>query len=146
MPLPDGVEGGNIAPLFAEGEGSVKRPNEALVFHFPHYQSSDGPHSSIRNGDFKLIKFYETGELCLFDLANDIGERNSLAKEEPEKAADLHGRMQQHLRSINASLPAPNAGCDPAKVQTGSQVRGKQTHIRERSRDRNQKRMRRNRR
>ena len=119
-PLPDSVEGGNIAPLFAEGKGTVKRPNEALVFHFPHYQSGDGPHSSIRLGDFKLILFYETGELRLFSLANDVGEQHNLAKEMPDKVTDLHERLQQYLKAINAGLPVPNTDYDPVKAQTSA--------------------------
>ncbi len=35
-PLPNDEEGGDIAPLFAEGKGSVKHPNKAFVFYFTH--------------------------------------------------------------------------------------------------------------
>ena len=67
--LPSGIEGGSIASLLAtEGKGAVKRPREEMVFHFPHYQSEDGPHSAIMLGDMKLLKFYETGRLALFDV------------------------------------------------------------------------------
>ena len=46
----------------------VQRPKPGLVFHFPHYQSGDGPHSTIRVADLKLIKFYE--EVSPSNVAN----------------------------------------------------------------------------
>lgn len=124
-PLSNGVEGGDIAPLFAEGRGDVQRPQEGLVFHFPHYQSDDGPHSAIRLGDFKLMEFYETGELRLFNLAMDIGERNDLAKEMPERTADLHARLQRHLEAVKAQMPEPNPNYDPNKAPATARDRGK---------------------
>ncbi|MCP4642730.1 MAG: sulfatase [bacterium] len=122
-PLPEGVEGGNFAQLFTEGAGVVKRPREGLVFHFPHYQSGNGPHSVIRLGDYKLVKFYETGELRLFDLAQDIGEHKDLAQKMPDKVTDLHLRLQEHLEEVNAQFPTPNADFDPNKVRTDKRNR-----------------------
>ena len=75
QPLPSGIEGGSIASLLSGGAGAVVRPREELVFHFPHYQSGDGPHSAIMLDDYKLIKFYETDDVRLYDLVNDIGEQ-----------------------------------------------------------------------
>lgn len=113
-PLPKGIEGGNIALLFANGTGSVKRPCEELVFHFPHYQG-DTPQSAILLGDYKLMKWYETGEVKLFDLSKDIGEKNDLSKKMPEKTAELKGRLERYLAAVNAKLPKPNSDYDPSK-------------------------------
>ena len=46
----------------------MERPREELVHHFPHYAPNSGttPHSSIRVGDHKLIRFWEDGDLQLF--------------------------------------------------------------------------------
>ena len=97
-PLPPAVEGGSlVALLHNQGHGLVKRPREELVFHFPHYQSGDGPHSAIRLADYKLIKFYESDQRQLFDLSRDIGEQHNLSKEMPEKAADLSRRLEDYL-------------------------------------------------
>ena len=117
--LPRGIEGGDITSLFHHsGEGVVNRQREELVFHFPHYQSDDGPHSSIRVGNLKLIHFYESNRVALFDLAKDIGERNDLAQQMPKDAHELKRRLDQYLTAINAQLPTPNPNIDPSQPVT----------------------------
>jgi hypothetical protein len=101
--------------LHNNGEGSVKRAREELVFHFPHYQSDDGPHSAIRIGNLKLLHFYEDDRLALFDLAKDIGERNDIAQRMPRETQMLKGRLDQYLAAINAQLPTPNSNFDPSQ-------------------------------
>lgn len=114
--LPKGIEGGDITSLLQNsGEGFVKRQREELVFHFPHYQSDDGPHSAIRLGNLKLIHFYEDDRVALFDLANDVGEHNDLAQRMPQDTQMLKGRLDQYLIAINAQLPTPNPNFDPSQ-------------------------------
>jgi arylsulfatase A-like enzyme len=114
--LPRDIEGGDIISLLHNsGLGSVNRQREELVFHFPHYQSDDGPHSSIRVGNLKLIHFYENDRIALFDLAKDIGERNDLSEQMPKAAQELKGRLDQYLTDINAQLPTPNPNFDPSQ-------------------------------
>jgi arylsulfatase A len=116
-PMPKGLEGGDMAPLFAAGSGTVKRPREELVFHFPHYQG-DTPHSAILLGNYKLMKWYEDGSIKLFDLSNDIGEHNDLSKKMPEKTAELKSRLETYLKDVDAQFPRPNPDYDPAKPST----------------------------
>lgn len=114
--LPRGIEGGDITSLLHNsGEGVVKRQREELVFHFPHYQSDDGPHSSIRVGNLKLIYFYENDRVALFDLAKDIGERNDLAQQMPKDAQEMKRRLNQYLTAVNAQMPTPNPNFDPSQ-------------------------------
>lgn len=114
--LPKDIEGGDITSLLHNsGEGVVTRQREELVFHFPHYQSDDGPHSSIRVGNLKLIHFYENDRVALFDLANDIGERNDLAQQMQKEAQEMKGRLNQYLTAVNAQLPTPNPNFDPSQ-------------------------------
>jgi arylsulfatase A len=114
--LPRDIEGGAITSLLHNsGDGIVKRQREELVFHFPHYQSDDGPHSAIRIGSLKLIHFYENDRVALFDLAKDIGERNDLAQQMPKDAHELKRRLDQYLTAINAQLPTPNPNFDPSQ-------------------------------
>lgn len=117
-PLPEGIEGGSLSPLFEEGEGSVNRAREGLVFHFPHYQSRNGPQSAIRLGDFKLVETYETGKISLFDLSRDIGEKKDLSSQLPEKAADLHARLTSYLLAVGAQMPEVNPDHDPNTAPT----------------------------
>lgn len=117
--LPKGIEGGDIAGLLHNsGQGVVRRQREELVFHFPHYQSDDGPHSAIRLGKLKLIHFYEDDSLALFDLDNDIGERNDLAQRMPQEAKMLKNRLDEYLTAINAQMPTPNSNFDPSQPVT----------------------------
>ena len=112
--LPENIEGGSLAALLAnKGQGEVKRPREELVFHFPHYQSGDGPHTALMLGNLKLMKFYETDRLALFDLSQDIQEQNDLAAERSADVEKMHDRMQAYLADIGAKLPVPNADYDP---------------------------------
>ena len=107
--LPAGIEGGSIAPLLAhDGQGEVQRPREELVFHFPHYQSGNTPHSAIRVGDLKLLKFYEDDSVKVFNLAKDLGERDDLAATMPAEAARLRQRLEEYLADVHAQLPTVN--------------------------------------
>lgn len=114
--LPEDVEGGSLVPVLMNGgKGEVKRSREELVFHFPHYDMDPaGPASAIMLGDYKLIKFYETNKLHLFDLSKDIGEENDLAGRKPEVVAKLHGRLNAYLASVDAQMPQPNPNYDPS--------------------------------
>ncbi|MFC1467704.1 sulfatase [Verrucomicrobiota bacterium] len=113
-PLPSGLEGGDISPLFVAGKGRVVRPREELVFHFPHYQG-DTPHSAILSGNFKLMKWYEDGSVKLFNLSDDIGEQEDLSEIFPQKAVELKTRLEQYLTDISAQMPGINKDFDPSK-------------------------------
>ena len=117
-PLPKGVEGGSLVPLLHGEDQAVKRPREELVFHFPHYQSADGPHSALILGNMKLLKFYETGETKLFDLSNDLSENIDLSTKVPKQTEALSKRLESYLKEVGAKLPIPNPDYDPNKPPT----------------------------
>lgn len=109
--LPKNVEGGSFAAVLKSGgTGMVTRPREEFIVHFPHYdKDAIGPASALYLGDLKLIRIYETGERRLFDIAQDIGERNDLAKSQPQKVAELDQRLTSYLQAVNAQMPSINA-------------------------------------
>jgi arylsulfatase A-like enzyme len=82
---------------------------ESIYWHFPHYRHAPGPYSIIRRGPWKLIKFYE-GKRELFNLDNDLGEKNNLANKMPEKVESLDIELMKHLKSIGAKIPRLNPG------------------------------------
>ena len=105
-PLPDGLEGGSLTGVLATATGSVERPREEFVVHFPHYDKDPlGPASAILFGDFKLVRYYEDGSLHLFNLAQDLGEDNDLAATAPGQAAELDQRMTDYLTAVGAQIP-----------------------------------------
>ena len=117
--LPEGLEGGDLSPLLFEGSREpVRRALEEMIFHFPHYQG-DTPHSAIVLGDYKLLHFYETGETRLYNLAEDLAERNDLTVSQPKVAADLKQRLVTYLAEVGASMPRPNPDFDPATEPAG---------------------------
>jgi len=116
--LPPKIEGGSIAHLLADGKGTVTRPRKEMVFHFPHYQSGDGPHSALLLGDMKLMKFYETGRLALFDIKTDISEQTDLAKQNTAQVAELDELLVKYLRDVDAQMAVPNPNYDPNRPPT----------------------------
>ena len=112
--LPDGVEGGSIANLLANGgSGTVTRPRNELVFHFPHYQSADGPQTALFLDNYKLMKFYEDNRLTLFDISKDISEHVDLAGQFPDVVAKMDKMLVRYLADVGALLPEPNPQYDP---------------------------------
>lgn len=126
-PLPKGVEGGSFASVLANaGNGTVKRPREEFVVHFPHYdKDAIGPASAILLGDFKLIRVYETGALQLFNNAKDPGERRDLAQQMPDKVKELNQCLTDYLTSVNAQMPTKNPNYDPNKPTSEPKRGGK---------------------
>lgn len=77
-----------------------------LVWHYPHYHGTTWkPGSAIRQGDWKLITFYEEDKVELYNLANDPGEKLNLAAEYPEKLAQLQSLMHEYIKQRNGQYP-----------------------------------------
>ena len=94
--------GTNILPLL-QGETSKER---ALFWHYPHYSNQGGsPGSAIRKGDWKLIRWYESGKEELFNLKNDIGEQKNLVEQETKIAKSLAKKLDKWLKSEQALFP-----------------------------------------
>jgi len=111
------LDGLSLVPLL-RGKGGFRR--DALYWHYPHYSNQGGqPGAAIRQGNLKLIEFYEDSRLELYDLARDAGERNDLASSMPAKAAELHRKLQAWRASVQANMPASNPDYDPAKAGQG---------------------------
>lgn len=99
------VDGLNLLPLI-KGENNVKR--QSLFWHFPHYRGKINPYSIIRNGDWKLIKRYDGKPFELFNLKNDLSEKNDLSQDMPEKVKELNEEIMIWLLKTNARVPRAN--------------------------------------
>jgi arylsulfatase A-like enzyme len=104
--LPGPVDGLDLSTVL-KGRGPVKR--DALYWYFPHYAST-GPAAAIRQGDYKLLEFFETGKVELYNLAQDIGEQNDLSTRLPRKVAELRRKLQKWMDEVGAQRLAPNPG------------------------------------
>lgn len=109
--LPKGVEGGSLVSLLMDEKTKrFTRANDFLVFHWPHYVHNKGgvPSTAIYKNHYKLHKFYETGELRLYDLNNDMAESTMVNEQQPEKVKELHQLMVNYLKEMGAGMPKHN--------------------------------------
>ena len=88
-------------------KGDADLDRDTLIWHFPHYRHDPGPYSIIRQGDWKLIKFWE-GIHELYDLKEDLGETTNLAEAMPKKVSELDRLLLEILRAQGAKLPREN--------------------------------------
>ncbi|MEM9646696.1 MAG: sulfatase [Planctomycetota bacterium] len=98
------ADGNDLTPLF-RGEKSESR---SLHWHYPHYHGSTWkPGAAIRKGDWKLIEFYETDRVELYDLATDMGEQNDLAARRPRLRDELRQELKAWQKQLRAKMPEP---------------------------------------
>ncbi len=110
------VDGISIRPAL-QGE---KLPERPLFWHYPHYSDQGGkPSGAVRLAEWKLIEFYEDGRRELFHLTDDPGERRNLVHREPARASRLYRLLADWRRSVDAAMPSPNPGYNPARASEG---------------------------
>ena len=87
--------------------------DRTLYWHFPNYTNQGGrPAGAIREGNWKLIEQFEDESLELYDLANDIGEKNDLAKSNPSLAQELRDKLSAWRARVGARMPTRNPEYD----------------------------------
>jgi arylsulfatase A-like enzyme len=113
--VPAAVEGASLVPLLEGRPDRFERPQEALLFHDPHYGQGplQVPRSALLLGDYKLIRDLESGVLELFDLARSPSEQEDLSSEHPERAAELGALLDERLAAVGAQMPTENPDYDP---------------------------------
>jgi arylsulfatase A len=80
----------------------------AIYWHYPHFSNQLGrPSGAIREGDWKLIKNYETNKIELYHIGNDEFEKTELSRKNPIKAQEMHKKLMDWLKSVNANMPIP---------------------------------------
>ncbi len=98
-------DGMSLVPLL-QGGALARRP---FFWHYPHYGNQGGaPAGAVRDGDWKLIEWYEDGSLELFNLRDDPGERTNLAAREPDRVKALREKLQAWRTDVGAKMPTPN--------------------------------------
>jgi arylsulfatase A-like enzyme len=98
-------DGVSLVPILS-GTGDLDR--DALYWHYPHYSNQGGfPGGVIRMGDYKLIERYEDGRVHLYNLAEDIGEREDLAEKFPERVQAMRQRLHAWYTEVDAKFLEP---------------------------------------
>ena len=80
-----------------------------IYWHFPHYSNHgmQSPAGAIRDGDYKLLEYFENGTVQLFNLKTDLGEQHDLAAAQPERAGELLAKLHAWRKEVNAKMPRP---------------------------------------
>lgn len=118
------LDGGSLAPAL-RGEAV---PARLLFWHYPHYGNQGGePSSIVRDGDWKLIHYYEDGRNELYNLREDIGEVRDLAEQQPERVEQMWLALNAWLQEVGAKFPTMNSEFDERayeqSLQQARQVR-----------------------
>ncbi len=114
-------DGVSLVPLFKGEIANLDQHDQPrpLFWHFPAYlQSYKGvydeqrdplfrsrPCSVIRKGKWKLIQFFESGDLELYDLSSDLGETTNVAQSNPTTVDELFSEVKIWHAETNAAIP-----------------------------------------
>lgn len=113
IPFPDTVltDGVSYIPAL-EGERYVREP---IYSTFCHYTPATGGRANIsmRHGPWRFYKFYFDGpdrahRYELYNLDEDISEKNNLAGEMPEKVQEMLSQLDKHAEEAGILLPRLN--------------------------------------
>jgi arylsulfatase A-like enzyme len=117
-------DGVSLVPLL-KGKSIADR---YLYWHYPHYGNQGGePSSIIRQGDWKLIHYYEDGRSELYNVIEDVGEQTDVAADHPERVTALSEQLDRWLAEVEARKPVANPAFDPTKhAQEREQIRDRQ--------------------
>ena len=99
-------DGISLIPVLKNPQADLKQ--RALYWHYPHYYHTTTPVSAIRQGDWKLLEFFEDNHVELYNLKADVGERNNMEKANPEKAKELSQLLNAWRQQVDAPMPHPN--------------------------------------
>ncbi len=121
------IDGVSLVPLL-RGETMETRP---LYWHYPHYDNQGGePSSLLREGNWKLIHYYEDGRNELYDLSVDPSEQSDLSRTHPATTARMWAQLDGWLRSVKAKYPERDPRYDPQRTE--AKFRRAQTELKQR--------------
>ena len=99
------------------GSGAGQRP---IFWHYP----LDRPHflggrsaGAIRDGDWKLIEFFDSGRRELYHLATDPSEKQDLATDRPTVTNTLAAKLAAWRERVSARRPSPPLLTEPRRLQ-----------------------------
>lgn len=109
------IDGISFVPLL---EGKVRSSKDRkLYWNYPNLWGNMGPGigatAAVRDGDWKLIYYYENGEKELFNIREDIGEQYNLVDVQPRLVKKLSADLGRYLRSVGAQRPLFKATSQP---------------------------------
>lgn len=106
------LDGKSLVPLLKDPQSKLE--SRSLFWHFPAYlqkyqgmqqQFRTTPVSVIRQGDWKLLEFFEDGHQELYNTRLDIGESKELSGSHPDKAQELSQALHRWQKLVQAAIP-----------------------------------------
>jgi len=106
IPQDHPIDGVSLVPALKRSGNLKPRP---LYWHYPHYHPGGAtPYSAVRDGDWRLVEFFEDGRVELFNLAEDVGETKNVAAAHPDITNRLLKQLAAWRKEVGAQLPSPN--------------------------------------
>jgi len=103
LKAPSNIDGKSILPIL-EGR-KHKLSDRAIFWHYPHYHKGGAtPYSSVRKGEWVLIRFYETGVEELYNLKEDLSQTNDVASRNPVIVRKLDKILDKWLIDTDAQF------------------------------------------
>ena len=105
------IDGLSLVPVLKNPKAILQR--DTLYWHYPlakpHFL---GGHSSgaVRKGDWKLVEYFDADRKELYNLADDISEKNNLASKNPKKVAEIQGLLKAWRKDVGAKIPSGQSG------------------------------------
>ncbi len=113
------LQGTNLASVVLGEKPTSEQAERPLYWHFPIYlEAYNGigddsrdilfrtrPGTVMRKGKWKMHEYHENGEIELYDLSQDPGERINLVTLMPEIAEQLHAEMKDWREENGAPIP-----------------------------------------
>jgi len=108
------LDGENILQMLAKTQAYK---NRQLYWHYPHYSNQGGkPGSAIRAANYKLIYNYEDETVELYDVVNDIAEKNNIASAHSQIVKQLRKKLLKWLKETGALVPYKNPAYNPSAM------------------------------
>ncbi len=104
------VDSLNLVPAL---NGKAEK-NRALHWYYPHYApQAKMPGAVIRQGDWKLIEFYRPPHVELYNISQDVSEKNDLASSMPELTSQMNQQLHTWLKSVDPIMHTANPDYQP---------------------------------
>lgn len=114
-PVPPGLDGVSFAACLT-GRGPA--PERPLYWHFPHYTNQGSrPSGAMREGPWMLVEYYDVEKDELYDLRTDLGQRQDLSAQQPERTARMRAALAAWRKDVGAQENRPNPDFDAAKFR-----------------------------
>jgi arylsulfatase A-like enzyme len=111
------LDGVSLAALLKQTGQLADRP---LYWHYPHYHPGGAtPYGAMREGDYRLVEFFEDGRAELYNLRDDVGETRDLVTNgsaaDQERATRMLEQLHRWRAAVGAQMPTPNPDYDPVR-------------------------------